>query len=182
MVFTDGSSLNVLGGGPDASAEGRRERLQRKWDSREAFTGKVGQGPYVAAAAPAGAPAAPQAQVAAPPSSRGAAAAPSEGGRAAAAGGVTATDLFSVRTRVARHVFEAEVTASAQIRLLDVEVNEKRRTVCWLGESGVSGEMVISETVDIPRSFDLSQLTVDGSAMGEGRCKVQIPGAQQNVF
>ncbi len=47
MVVADGS--NVMQFGEDNSIAGRRERLMRKRESRDAFTGKVGTNDIVSA-------------------------------------------------------------------------------------------------------------------------------------
>lgn len=230
MVVADGSAPNVSMFQGDGSVEGRRARLQRKWDSREAFTGKVGgvSGEVSAysninhSSQMGGASPYPSAR----PSQRGSELTgkvtgggwnpapnpithmgygddsssnyeqqPSSSRRSAPASkqqqpltasistpsAATSSQVFTVRPRADRHVFEVDVSIvnPGRSRMVDLQINPKHRSVTWIAEL-VTGEEETT-SVEIPRTFDLEKVKIQDE-FEQGRCKVSIPAVGQGVF
>jgi len=75
---------------------------------------------------------------------------------------------------VARHTFEVDVISTGG-KIVDMQVNEKRRSITWENESGETG------SINVPRTFDLSKLDlVQGSTPQQ--CKVVLPEMGQGIF
>lgn len=168
--------------GDQSNSAGRRERLMRKQEQREAFTDKVG-GDIRGGAKMSATPSSITGNVFYNPTSgmdSVRSATPSSRVGSASLGGPLASDTsanFKQRVNVGGHSYD--VAIDCKYPLVDMSMNHKRRTITWVAQ--VDGEED-AYSVQIPKAYDLEASTFITEDFQNGKCTISVPVVNRNVF
>lgn len=86
------------------------------------------------------------------------------------------SSMFAMQTQAIGQKFVVNVNCKSDI--LDMVVNDKRRSIKWICEDKYGEPQTCS--IEIPKTYDLSQLKITNQSADN--CKVLIPAAESGVF